>query len=137
MTLNSGWCRSDDLVMEKKLVVSLHTFKSADPSAIETERLTLDGNSFAAVTESNKEYGGGKWIIKVAGLHQCEQSSNSAARPSMKQHLQRSEWVIQFDSCDRLQVWLKLLKVSTKRHEGWTRADASSCCSFPSHSLRA
>lgn len=85
-----------------ELRACLHCFKRSDLDSVETERLLLTGNSFAAVAES------GKWVIKIQGDIMAKEQSTS--RKSITT-CQQGEWLLQFEQFERMQIWLRQLKV--------------------------
>jgi len=116
ITLNSQLCNKDMGLIEPH--VCLHGFKRSEPFAVEFERLIMNGSSIATVPESTKQYGRGIWLMKVSGnIINGEAYDNSKVSQGKEvgDH-QRGEWLLSFDNVERLQVWLKLLRVSWVRN---------------------
>jgi hypothetical protein len=114
ITVNSQLDDDDMNMIEPQ--ACLHSFKKADMDTKEMERMILTSGSFAAVVESSKEYGGGKWIIKVRGI--VFEGVSRKTSSEIDDGRRDGEWLLQFAHFDRMQVWLKHLKVSGSRSQG-------------------
>lgn len=91
----------------------LHSFKGPDMDAMEQERMILTSSSFAAVVESSKEYRGGAWVIKVQGtVLGAKDDAKKTSAGSVAEGGGNGEWLLQFVQLERMQVWLRHLKVS-------------------------
>jgi hypothetical protein len=132
VTVNSQLNDGDVNVVEPQ--ACLHSFKGPDMHGKETERLILTGDSFAAVVESSKEYRGGAWVIKVKGtVLGAKDDASKRGVTDASDGDRNGEWLLQFVQLERMQVWLKHLKVgasSCMSHWG-----AHTTCSTPSQTL--